>query len=60
MPIVNRHIHLPECAQSSEDAASYPRAVQSLRGRENLDPHVLHGQSLDLVQQSVAETLDHR
>jgi len=50
MPVINTDIHLPERAQSSKNAAADPRAIQPLRRGEDLDPHVLNCEPLDLVQ----------
>jgi hypothetical protein len=57
MPIIDSHTHLPEGAQSCQDAAANPRAVQPFWGRRNLDSHVLDGESLHLMQQSFPEAL---
>jgi hypothetical protein len=54
---MERAAYLLERAQAREDAAAGPRGVYALRWCKNLDPHVLHRQSLHLVEQSVAESL---
>ncbi|KAG5457954.1 MAG: hypothetical protein BJ554DRAFT_1919, partial [Olpidium bornovanus] len=52
--------HLFESAQRRQNAAADPRAVFSLRGREDFDFDVFHREPLHLVQQPVAEALAQR
>lgn len=52
-----RATYLLERAQARENAAASPRGVYSLWWCKNFYPHVLHRQSLHLVEQSVAESL---
>ena len=52
--------NLLEGTQTSENAAAGPRGVYALWRREDLDPHVLHRQSLHFVEQPVTETLCQR
>jgi hypothetical protein len=54
---MERETYLLERAEAREDAAAGPRGVYALRWCKNLDPHVLHRQSLHLVEQSVTEAL---
>lgn len=42
--------NLLEGTQSGENAAASPRGVYALWWRENLNPHVLHRQSLHFVK----------
>lgn len=46
-----------KCAQACKDTSSYPGRVFPLRWCKDLDSHVLNGQSLNLVQKPVAESL---
>lgn len=55
MPVVDADPHLSERAQARQDASADPGAVFALGRREDLDSHVFDGQTLDFVQQSVAE-----
>ena len=51
---------LPERTQPRQNTPPNPGTILALRRRPDLDPHVLDGQSLDLVQKSVAEALGQR
>jgi hypothetical protein len=52
--------HLLECTQTRKNAAACPRGVDSFRGCQDLDAHVLDRQPLHLVEQSVAEAFRQR
>jgi hypothetical protein len=52
--------NLLEGTQTSENAAAGPRGVYALWRREDLDPHVLHRQSLHFVEQPITESLCQR
>lgn len=55
-----RTAYLPKRAQSRQNTTSNPRRVLPLRRRKDLDPHILDGESLHFVEQTVTETLGHR
>jgi len=48
--------HLPEGAQTCQDASTDPSAVLALWRSKDLDAHLLDRQSLYLVQQTVTKS----
>ena len=48
-PILQTKTDLSERAQSRQNTTSNPGTVLPLRRREDLDPHILHRESLDFM-----------